>query len=492
MSAKSLTKRYSCDSQNSINSKDSGMNNKEKKRRVSWGNKRIKKYIKESEIIEEEPLSPIQNLLFSCTSSDMDISLSNSVSPLSDIKEKKIRTGTQLISEFENNCQEFVWNNENFLLNCYENSARLEKSGLQKDFGIGKHNFEGKKGSPQIVFLTPVREVSESGNSTGKIGVNIENSPRFCENLSPILENNSFIGENHEFVQNVKKPLVNPEKSDEILESENKNDKKDSFFNKKSIFWTKYPKKQIKNSLSYFNTNELSYLKDQLTDEKMSLDLVQSQNKSFLIKHSKILDYQQKIQKNLEKLAELGRIDTNFDKKIQISPNLNKTIESVPISERWIQTYSNIQKNCTITAFKHFGTLINNPILKELVIIFTQSNECLSVNFKLFAEFEIQDLNKVCLMFLQFLGDFLANRQFFQILQDSSYFWCFFLKFAESFEVFSLAVGYSEISVENSCFSVKGCYFGKQFEYSITYASIDIYWDIFTDIFLLLKSIETV
>ena len=66
----------------------------------------------------------------------------------------------------------------------------------------------------------------------------------------------------------------------------------------------------------------------------MSLDLVQSQNKSFLIKHSKILDYQQKIQKNLEKLAELGRIDTNFDKKIQISPNLNKTIESVPISER--------------------------------------------------------------------------------------------------------------------------------------------------------------
>ena len=157
-----------------------------------------------------------------------------------------------------------------------------------------------------------------------------------------------------------------------------------------------------------------------------------------------------------------------------------------------MQTYTNIQKNCTITAFKHFGTLINNPILKELVIIFTQSNECLSVNFKLFAEFEIQDLNKVCLMFLQFLGDFLANRQFFQILQDSSYFWCFFLKFAESFEVFSLAVGYSEISVENSCFSVKGCYFGKQFEYSITYASIDIYWDIFTDIFLLLKSIETV
>ena len=78
--------------------------------------------------------------------------------------------------------------------------------------------------------------MSESGNSTGKIGVNIENSPRFCENLSPILENNSFIGENHEFVQKVKKPLVNPEKSDEILESENKNDKKDSFFNKKSIF----------------------------------------------------------------------------------------------------------------------------------------------------------------------------------------------------------------------------------------------------------------
>jgi hypothetical protein len=449
----SLNKRYSCAHiPEDLSSK-----------RVSWGSKRIKKYFQD----DNESLSSIENTISPQSNSDMDLSCSESSPCGFDFVPNKRRTGIQLISEFESKSPE-IWNvkkkipvllKENIKLIDTTTDSSLKTISEPENSLKFKNNMSMSITTPQKLFLTPVKEESESAHSSGNNYIKL---PMTKSTNDPGLLNNLIDFESHPY----------------------------DMLYKSSMEWEKSNSAKPKNQFLIYNPQDQG-LKNEIITELNELKKSEETKSKCLQDYNKFLESQIHIIKLTDDLKKINSFDPDFlspEEYLikQLKSKLSQTIDNVPMDQRWVETCSTSMHDSKVVSYKHVRTL-EDSFLSELVIIVSTGPGRLQMSLKLFRSFELEDLNRLCRSFLQFLVDFLAYDKLEEVLQAASHYWCSFIKFSKSFEKMYLCIGYDTLDIQRNKFTVQGSFNTKRFEYTTPFASIDVYTDIFTEVYSLIK-----
>ncbi|OMJ93896.1 hypothetical protein SteCoe_3091 [Stentor coeruleus] len=421
-----------------------------KKRKVSWGSKSIKKFIKGNSIASQNLTSPIEDQKISESSSDMELSDVEGVI-VSNFEPKIRKNATQLIAEFEGKDNEEDLKKHGDLMMNIENHN--EKAGfndeMQKScrpFADPKYQKAGK------CLLTPVKEESESIHSSGDLIEKVTKTQPFCRKLN--LENPSISSKDQ--INNNIYPIVSL----------------------KNLQWTfpPIPKLQKLNTITCDRYN-LSELKNKLIQCKNDEKTISDNTEKYLKKLKTITQ-------NIEETNKLYANFQNFLNEIS-----SKTLKSgeikaqdLPPRKRWSQTYIQKFNNGSITYYKHNEFLLDHPLLKRLIIFFDNRGGRDIIGYNLYKFFDNKDIQTI---FHYAFEDYKRRLEILErqdILEKISEYWIRFLRFSENFEAMQLAFGYEEIEFRQSKFVLKGSIFRKNWVYELTYAEIDTNWDIVTSV----------
>ena len=515
MSIRSLLKSYSSSSQKVIKPESLEVENRKKHNRVSFGGNTIKYYSSFQDRIDSEPTSfeifnselhaPNESPVRNIGSSDMDCSFPIASPSKPSYTRSTFRTGIQLLSEFEqlNHIPKLQTDESSdnpfcqYLLSpvIIQNNIPINDSQLESHETLANHThrrYLSKETSPPNLYLTPVKEESESIHSSGDNKSLNYYSSCPIQPSRPLTNHISEITPSHNLcMPNTEK--LSPSKLTLSFIEEYYNSYLQSC---KQIDWgTK--EKNVKPGIcisSEINHDSVEEYEQILLAKRSEVRLTLEKQQELIDKKNEYDALRQTIQGIIIDLKKFTHVNCNPSINTEefnrlYKEMLGESIESIPLSQRWEQTVQIRETEYELTAFRHVKFMHQSAMTSQLIIIFTNCKQGLHLEFKRLKEFGCKDLNKISDKFFNFLERALVGRNMQDILYNASNFWHSFLNFEKSFETMELAIGYTQIIAEDCQYQIRGKFADKEWEYFSTYASIETTWDILTDISNLISSL---